>query len=182
MYIESFTSRIRDLDVEVRLEGLHRAEFTAVVSVEGSEGAVTGLKVELIQPDGTVKPCGSDQTITATHGPDGVAVARASCVVNNPDLWWPHGYGEQPLYTVRVTLGQDVQTMEKRVGVRTVRLVQRPLKEEEGLTFFLEINGVPMWVGGSNWIPADSFLTTVDKERERKWLRLAKEGNQIMVR
>ena len=52
----------------------------------------------------------------------------------------------------------DQQT--KTIGFRRVRLVEERLKDQEGLSFFFEINNVPIFCGGSNWIPADSFLTT----------------------
>lgn len=35
---------------------------------------------------------------------------------------------------------------------------------------------------GSNWIPADNFLTTITAERYRAWLTLLRDGNQNMVR
>ena len=31
-------------------------------------------------------------------------ISPESISVENPQLWWPNGYGEQPLYTVRVEL------------------------------------------------------------------------------
>lgn len=35
---------------------------------------------------------------------------------------------------------------------------------------------------GSNWVPADNFLTTITPERYRAWLTLLVKGNQNMVR
>lgn len=35
---------------------------------------------------------------------------------------------------------------------------------------------------GSNWIPADNFLTTISDKRYRDWLTLLRDGNQNMVR
>ena len=31
--------------------------------------------------------------------------------------------------------------------------------DQEGLTFLFEVNNIRIFCGGSNWIPADSFLT-----------------------
>jgi beta-mannosidase len=44
------------------------------------------------------------------------------------------------------------------------------------------VNGVEVFMGGSNWIPADNFLTTISDERYRKWLTLLRDGGQNMVR
>jgi hypothetical protein len=35
---------------------------------------------------------------------------------------------------------------------------------------------------GSNWIPADNFLTNITAERYRAWLQLLVDGNQNMIR
>ncbi len=45
-------------------------------------------------------------------------------------------------------------------GFRTVELVQKPVPRHEnnsGLTFYFAINDVPVFLKGSNWVPADSF-------------------------
>lgn len=45
--------------------------------------------------------------------------------ISNPKLWWPHGYGEHPLYTVSVALfsedGTELDKKTHRIGIRTVR-------------------------------------------------------------
>ncbi|KAF9465788.1 glycoside hydrolase superfamily [Collybia nuda] len=105
-------------------------------------------------------------------------------------LWWPVGYGEQNLYDIDVVLvgqnGERIDSQAKRIGFRTVELIQEPLSEPDqygtGSTFLFEINGVRMFAGGSNWIPADNFLTTITDDRYRAWLTLLRDGNQNMVR
>lgn len=100
-------------------------------------------------------------------------------------------------------LGQVLDTQTKRIGFRSVKLVQEPLAEPDqygtGTTFLFEVNGVRMFMGGrcffpctknrcsrlnsgSNWIPAHNFLTTITPERYRAWLTLLRDGNQNMVR
>ncbi|KAJ3863761.1 glycoside hydrolase [Lentinula novae-zelandiae] len=105
-------------------------------------------------------------------------------------LWWPVGYGEQNLYTVELTiLNQDgvvFDTKTLRIGFRNVKLIQEDLEAPDqygtGTTFLFEVNGVRMFMGGSNWIPADNFLTTITPDRYRAWLTLLRDGNQNMVR
>ncbi|KAI9452082.1 beta-mannosidase [Russula earlei] len=93
-------------------------------------------------------------------------------------LWYPVGYGEQPLYDVEVLVYDDIQ----KIGFRRVRVVEDKLVDQPGLTWLFEINNIRIFCGGSNWIPADSFLTTMTSERYRAWLQLVKDGNQNMVR
>ena len=54
------------------------------------------------------------------------AVEEAELRVESPRLWWPRGYGGQPLYELRARLNgsDDGAWLSRRVGLRTVRLVQ----------------------------------------------------------
>ncbi|KAH8118262.1 glycoside hydrolase family 2 protein [Phellopilus nigrolimitatus] len=101
-------------------------------------------------------------------------------------LWYPVGYGESDMYTIKVTIsdeqGNVVDVCEKRVGFRRVKVVQDELEGQPGHSFVFEVNNIRIFCGGSNWIPADSFLTTMTPERYRDWLQLLIDGNQNMVR
>lgn len=80
--------------------------------------------------------------------------------VSNPKLWYPHGYGEQPLYTVSATLAKGehgLHSISRRTGFRKTELVQTP--DKVGKTFYFRVNGVDVFCGGSDWIPADSFVS-----------------------
>uniref|UniRef100_A0A0B6ZR31 Beta-mannosidase n=1 Tax=Arion vulgaris TaxID=1028688 RepID=A0A0B6ZR31_9EUPU len=92
-------------------------------------------------------------------------------------LWWPNGYGDQPLFDLDVafTSGVDTTTKSVRIGFRTVELVQDPVsnKPEQGLSFYFRINGIPIFLKGSNWIPADSFQERITVEKLRFLLESA---------
>jgi beta-mannosidase len=115
--------------------------------------------------------------------------------------------GKQPLYDVEVDLvdmvrffpsspslfphsvlpppqetGQILHSVSRKVGFRRLRVLQEPLRDEPGRTFLFEVNNVPFFVGGSNWIPADSLLTNATEERYRQLLGMVVEGNQNMIR
>ncbi|KZT12292.1 glycoside hydrolase family 2 protein [Laetiporus sulphureus 93-53] len=105
-------------------------------------------------------------------------------------LWWPVGYGKQSLYALDIALMSEdsivLDQHSKLIGFRRIQLVQEPLLEPDqhggGTTFLFEVNGIRMFMGGSNWIPAHNFLTEVTPERYRAWLTLLRDGNQNMVR
>lgn len=103
-----------------------------------------------------------------------------SFVITHPELWYPHTYGEQPLYSLSVKIpGHEVF---KTVGLRKLHLLQEPVDGENGTSFTFEINNIAIFCGGSNWIPGDMFLPRMNSSEYQKWLCMAKEGNQIMVR
>ena len=106
--------------------------------------------------------------------------------VAGPKLWWPNGHGEAYLYALCVTvhvrggrLGLE-QVAHRRVGLRTVELVEE--SRPKGLSFYFKINSVPMFMKGSNFIPADVFTPRVTEEYLDEILTSAVESNQNMVR
>lgn len=110
-------------------------------------------------------------------------LARVDFRVGNVELWYPHGYGAQPLYTVTATASVDGINLHKasrRTGFRKGELVQQP--DAVGKTFFFRINGVDVFCGGSDWIPADSFTPRITEAKYRKWLELMVDGYQVMIR
>lgn len=110
---------------------------------------------------------------------------NATFLIKEPALWYPARYGKQPLYTVKATLldgDKVVDSISKTVGLRRAELVQRPLKDQPGTSFFFEVNGITVFCGGSNWIPADNFIPRISKERYRDWVKMVADGNQFMIR
>jgi len=100
----------------------------------------------------------------------------------NPRLWWPRGYGKQPLYTVRVEIESDgnLARAEKRIGLRTLEL--RRHSDNFGQSFVFVVNSVPIFAKGANWIPADSFPHRVTEQRYRQLISSAAEANMNMLR
>ncbi|KAJ1547997.1 hypothetical protein HK405_004455 [Cladochytrium tenue] len=185
--LEGYRARIDDLRVRVDVnEDLDSATIScdtsvAFASAAVAEGAPLQVAVELIDPSGGVI------THTETSLVDGAAAATFT--IKNPQLWWPAGQGDQPLYTVRAALvgpnGVDT-AVAKRIGCRRLRLVEDLVASAAGspssTTFFFEINNRPTFCGGSNWIPADSFTPRATRTIYAAWLALTVRGRQNMLR
>ncbi|KAK8066037.1 family 2 glycosyl hydrolase [Apiospora hydei] len=170
VHLEIYSSRLGDLWLDIDVdESLKTATVTAHTSIEGKAGKIR-FDVEL------------DGRTVAAQEVDGT---DATFRISDPELWYPARYGKQPLYTVKATLihdGQNIDSMEKRIGLRRAQLVQRALKEQPGTSFFFEINNIPIFCGGSDWIPADNFIPRISKERYHDWVKLVADGNQLMIR
>jgi len=169
--LETYQARIQNLRVDYELDDkLKSLKGTISARVEGAENVAFAVL------DGGKMVFKESSDVS-----DGVA--KVEFHVNSPKLWFPHGYGEQPLYKVTATAVVDdvkVHEQSRRTGFRKGELVQEP--DAVGKTFYFRINGVDVFCGGSDWIPADSFTPRVTEEKYRKWLEMMVDGYQIMIR
>ncbi len=104
-------------------------------------------------------------------------------LIPNPKLWWPNGYGDQPMYRLLLTLslgGVRLDEVEVPFAIRTVRLLQE--RDTGGRSFVFEINRKKIYCKGVDWIPADSFLPRVSDEKYEALLLRAKDAHMNMVR
>ena len=106
--------------------------------------------------------------------------------LKSPKLWWPNGQGDQHLYSTKVSLldaeSKVLDQSTTRFGIRTIEVIQRPLKEAPGTTFMFRVNGRDIFAQGGDWIPADMLLPTISRERYFEWIRLARHCHLNMIR
>jgi beta-mannosidase len=107
--------------------------------------------------------------------------------VENPQLWWCNGLGEQPLYRLNAAVikkqgaaGCVIDSMEKTFGLRTITLDRT--SGRRGRAFRFVINGTPVFARGADWIPSDSFVTRSGSEDIRFYIESAKWANMNMLR
>ncbi|XP_067903276.1 beta-mannosidase isoform X1 [Heterodontus francisci] len=101
------------------------------------------------------------------------------------DLWWPSGHGNQTGYNMTVTFTISGEYhIEKSIMVyfRTVELIQEPVPGSPGLSFYFKINGLPIFLKGSNWIPADAFLDRVTVDVLQNLLQSTVDANMNALR
>lgn len=102
--------------------------------------------------------------------------------IKEPKLWYPNGEGKQNLYSLSVKIVKNNIVLDeilKRVGIRTIELI---LKEKDKATFKFRVNSKDIYSKGANWIPTDSFLPRVNKNKYYELLSLAKQANMNIVR
>jgi len=118
-------------------------------------------------------------TVTETATLDaGANRVDLSVTVEDPDLWWPHDLGDQPLSELTVSVGEDTRT--ERIGFREVEIVQEP--DEKGHSFAIAVNGHQHFAKGANWIPTEVLPGRQRPEQYEHLLTSAKEANMNVVR
>jgi len=171
-----------------RLSEVHLRQFhvNGVVRVEARlavENWTSGLSalLQVTAPDGAVST-----TSAALASATDIVLALE---IENPQLWWPNGWGDQPLYHVLVQLNRDEAIADDQhpldektyqLGLRTIELRQEP--DEWGRSFVFVVNGQALFAKGSNWIPADSFPTRISDEHLEALICSAAETHQNMLR
>jgi len=153
-------------DAEARLLARYRV-------VADKETTVT-LTTSITAPDGTVQKVERTAKLAA-----GVNEVTVPLTIEKPQLWWPVGYGAQPLYKVSGQLGDGqgaADTVERRIGLRTSELVR-----DKG-SFGFKINGVEIFAKGANLIPFDNFPARVTEAQMRDVLTSARDANMNMIR
>ena len=176
--LEVYTVRVADLRTDITIQDGHKlAIIQASVQLEGVETQSDHVQAKFTISLGNKAIVSSYAEVT----PEGSTSTKLK--IPDPKLWWPNGYGEQPLYTVSVAISADeviLHTEHRRIGLRKIELIQEP--DRHGKSFYFRVNDVDIFCGGSCWIPTDSILTNVTPEKYRAWIELMVPANQKMIR
>lgn len=177
VYLSGFSIARLD-DVRIRQEhgagGVKLSVESSVRKLSESDTAGSGmLACKITAPDGTVltveKEVGINETIEA--------------LIEAPQLWWPNGYGAQPLYTVRVELRRSdsvLDVWERTIGLRTVTVCTDA--DEWGNQFAFVVNGQKIFAMGANYIPEDNLLGHLSEERSERLIRDCARANFNCIR
>ncbi|MCQ2457774.1 MAG: glycoside hydrolase family 2 protein [Clostridia bacterium] len=140
-----------------------------VVKPELYLGECQKYRVTLTEPDGKE---------TAVEFTD-----ETEMTVEKPRLWWPAGYGDQPLYTLKTEAfagGRKQDEKALRIGLRTLTVHRE--KDQWGESFCHTVNGVKIFAMGGDYIPEDNIFSRITPERTRRLLSDARLANFNTVR
>lgn len=172
--LESYQARIEDVRVDYEVDtSLSRVRGRITACIEESSGQRVRIEARL----------DNVEVFKAITDVDSDGNATLEFHIPQAKLWYPRGYGEQNLYTVRAILidGQhDLHSVSRRIGFRKGELIQD--SDKFGTSFHFRFNGIDIFCGGSNWIPADSFTPRITNSTYYAWLEMLAAGNQVMVR
>ena len=163
IYLEMASgARIADFKHTQRHEGSTVRLMLACGVQRLTAGAPLMVRFTLATPDGQA-------TVVETPLAAGECEACAELIVDDPQLWWPNGWGAHPLYGLTAELLHGAEALDRqnlRIGLRTVRLCTEP--DAWGSAFAFEVNGRCIFAMGANMIPEDSILPRVMPERTRR--------------
>ncbi|MEP6561010.1 MAG: glycoside hydrolase family 2 protein, partial [Nakamurella sp.] len=168
------TARLAGVVPNVSVDAGGTGRVRLSIELERTGADELSLEVDILGPDGEQ----SQRQLTTT-----AATATVELPVPNAKLWWPNGYGAQPLYrtTVRVShRGSVIDTWSRDIGFRTAEV--RMQKDEYGTCFEFHLNGQYVFVKGANWIPDDCFPSRVTGPRYEAAIRDAVDADMNMLR
>ncbi len=130
---------------------------------------------------------GTDRQRVLETRPMAIGEHQDTILINlpNPKLWWCRGMGEPFLYdwTLEIRNGtRPIDKVDRRMGVRTVELVQEPDADGSGKSFYIRLNGKPVFSKGANYIPQDIFQDRVSPQQYKKLFDDVCESNFNMLR
>ena len=78
------------------------------------------------------------------------------------DLWWPRGFGEQALYNASIKIkdanGTVIAENAQKIGIKTSKLILTPINTNDNPgDFHFEVNGEYIFIKGTNWVPLDAL-------------------------
>ena len=109
-------------------------------------------------------------TLTSPSGVSQIVEAApedwASLTIEEPLLWWPNGFGDQALYSLKTEILAEETVLdaeEQTIGLRTVELENET--DQWGQSFGFRVNGVTIFAMGGNIIPQDVYNNRIEPRK-----------------
>ncbi len=176
--------RLEDLQIRQNSLTDREARLTAEFTVSAEKAREVALSLN----DAETRLAG--RMVKLARGRQTVAL---DFTIRNPERWWSNGLGAPRLYTLTGRMsGMDtsagknsgqVSTLQEktvRIGLRTLKIVRDA--DKQGRAFYVELNGVPVFMKGANYIPQDNFQNRVSRARYEHILGSARAANMNMLR
>ncbi len=169
-------AKMEDNFIEPQTINAQRASYSVQTNISASKAKSYQLSVYL---NNSAKPA-TKKTVKLKQGNNSESIALN---ILNPEFWWPNGMGKPNLYSVKVRLSDESGIIDENslnLGVRTIEVVRE--KDSIGRSFYFRINGVPLFIKGSNYVPQDALSTRVTDKQNETLIKNAVDANLNMLR
>ncbi|MEO0294154.1 MAG: glycoside hydrolase family 2 protein [candidate division WOR-3 bacterium] len=171
-------ARINYLHILQKKLNKEKASLSALFEVETktNQEAVLKLSYKIRKEEHKVPPV----RVTLRKGINQIPI---NFEIIKPKLWWPNGFGAQPIYefTGKIIIdNKEIDSIKVKTGLRVAKLIRN--KDKKGESFYFEINGIPIFAKGANYIPCSIFPQEALEKNYREILSSAKEANMNMLR
>lgn len=171
-------------DISINTVNLARLEQIYTEQIHDINGCKLKITTELMaQKDGETDfaiSIDGQELRSIVKVKKGLNKVLSEILIKKPRLWWPVGYGDQPLYDLKVeTSGQEIN---KKIGLRKLEIINEPTFEGQGKGLTFRINGVDVFCKGANWIPVDALPSRQTSKVYENLLDSAVEANMNMLR
>ncbi len=170
VYVRQEHSKAYEGDVKLAIE----------IETEYAVSDVLKVQAKLTAPDGRIIEVSNEITDkTVLH-----------LTVPNAELWYPRGYGKQPLYGLSLLLidknGKTADSRELKIGLREITVSRDKLTKEDGTfngeEFAFMVNGIKIFAMGANYIPEEQLLPRRSAELTEELLNACCDANYNMIR
>ena len=156
----------KDVYVEV-VEG-NTISDVEVLQETNNELSQLNIKIEneMVDETNTVVELWYGNALVCREEFETLEINRIAIDVHNPNLWNPIGYGEPNLYDLKIKNildGKVVSEKNQRIGLRDLKVIQE--KDQYGESFYIQVNGNPIFIKGSNYIIEDNILPRTNYDR-----------------
>lgn len=117
------------------------------------------------------------------HLTNGINQFEIPATIEHPQLWMPNGWGNPTLYDFSAYVVQNGDTLSDkhlRIGLRSIEIINE--KDQYGESFYVKVNGIPLFAKGANYIPSDALLPSMTDERYNMLFNDIRKANMNMIR
>lgn len=175
IYIKAWsTAKINDLYLKQENLSNESATYTAQLEIQSIKNCKGKIEFSI---DGKKL---QEKTVKLKKG---LNIISHNLAISSPELWWPAGAGKQNIYRVNTSLfvdDKEVDTKQSKLGIRSLKIIQKP--DSLGKSFYVEINGVPIFMKGANYIPGDNLIPRVDTAKYQRVINEALAANMNILR
>lgn len=167
-------ARFHDVCID-QLHEENKVQLTFHTKIELLEKQTYEMRISVYDPAG-VQIVTVENEITAED-------STQKITIENPQLWWPNGFGEHPLYRIELTLcsrGSIVDNCEYTIGLRTLTVSQE--KDQWGSEFAFMVNGIKIFTKGANYIPEDCIYSWITQDRIEYLVKSSVKANYNCLR